>query len=150
MKAAVKDLFIAIAETQVKLKKLDFGISTEIYKGLNGNQTVFEVKPEFWNSGQIGLPYGTKAVYVSGYSEGVSVNASGNIQLLGEMAQFRTDLAGQQKSYRTILVTTGDNSMFYGREYKDYSGHYYSGQHPTGDIWAKVHPVRRACAHLFT
>ncbi|MDI1247251.1 MAG: hypothetical protein PSV13_00065 [Lacunisphaera sp.] len=139
----MKDLYINLDGRRIELRKADFGVSTEIYKGMTGGQSVFEVKDEVWRAANFSLPKGIDGVYVSGYRDGVALTPAGTIKIVGELAAFRTDLAGQQKSYRTLLVSTGDSALFYGEEYKDYPQHYYAGAHPTGEIWGKVHPVTR-------
>ncbi|MDI1337497.1 MAG: hypothetical protein PSU94_15045 [Lacunisphaera sp.] len=145
----MKDLYINLDGRRIELRKADFGVSTEIYKGMIGGQSVFEVKDEVWRAANFSLPKGISGVYVSGYRDGVALTAAGTIKIVGELAAFRTDLAGQQKSYRTLLVSTGDNALFYGEEYKDYPQHYYSGAHPTGDIWGKIHPVTKLAVKTF-
>lgn len=145
----MKDLYIALDGAAVPLRRLDFSLSTEIYKGLATQQTVFEVKPDIWQNTHSRLPEGTQAVYVSGYNPPVPLDLNGNAEIVAELANFRTDLAGQPKNYRTILVSTGDNSLFQGKEFKDYPLHWYQGTHPTGDIWGKMHPVRKTAVSLF-
>jgi hypothetical protein len=145
----MKDLYIALDGAPVPLRRLDFTLSAEIYKGLATQQSVFEVKEEIWRQGNSKLPNGTQAVFVSGYNPPVSLDPQANAKIVGELANFRTDLAGQPKNYRTILVSTGDNSLFQGKEFKDYPLHWYQGAHPTGDIWGKIHPVRRMAVSIF-
>jgi hypothetical protein len=145
----MKDLYINLDGRRIELRKADFGVSAEIYKGMTGGQSVFEVKDEIWRAASFNLPNGIDGVYVSGYQKGVAVNAAGSIRIVGELAAFRTDLAGQQKSYRTLLVSTGNNSIFYGEEFKDYPQHYYVGAHPTGEIWGKLHPVTKLAVKTF-
>ncbi len=145
----MKDLYINLAGSRIDLRRVDFSVSTEIYHGLTGGQSVFEVKEQVWRAANFSLPEGTQAVFVSGYGGAVPLKHDGSVAIMGEMAQFRTDLAGQQKAYRTLLVSTGDNSLFYGREYKDFPAHYYQGTHPTGEIWGKIHPARRLATQAF-
>jgi hypothetical protein len=145
----MKDLYINLDGRRIELRKVDFGLSTEVYKGMTDGQSVFEVKEEVWRAANFNLPKGIDGVYVSGYQNGVALNAAGSIKIVGELAAFRTDLAGQQKSYRTLLVSTGAYSLFYGEEYKDYPQHYYSGAHPTGEIWSKIHPVTKLAVKSF-
>jgi len=145
----MKDLYINLDGRRIELRKADFGVSTEIYKGMTGGQSVFEVKDEVWRAASFNLPKGIDGVYVSGYRNGVALNAAGSIKIVGELAAFRTDLAGQQKNYRTLLVSTGDHALFYGEEHKDYPQHYYAGAHPTGEIWDKVHPVTKLAVRTF-
>jgi hypothetical protein len=146
----MKDLYVSLDGRRIELRKLDLKMGAEIWRGVTGNESVFEVKPEVWSAADNNLPAGIQAVYVSGAERTTPLNAQGSIQVVGELAQFRTDQAGQQKCYRSLLVGSGDNTLYYGSEFKNFPEHYYSGEHPTGDIWGRMHPVTRLAIKVYS
>lgn len=122
----------------MKLTPFDPKIEAAIQSDITAGKVLFELKPEFWSGAATNLPDNTQAVYISGSQPSVPIPKYGGIAAAGEMGVFRVQ-DGQQKSYRFMLVQSG-SSLFYGEEFKNYPDHYYSGAHPTGSIWEKIHP----------
>lgn len=131
-------LYITINGSPVKLSRIDQGIEAAIQSDIAAGGVVFELKSEYWSVATGGLPENPKAVYISGSHPSVPIVSYPDVTAFGQMAVFR-EQEGQQKSYRFLLVESG-NELFYGQEFKKFPEHYYSGSHPTGSIWTKNHP----------
>jgi hypothetical protein len=131
-------LYLTIDGVPVKLAPLDPKIEAAIQSDITAGKVLFELKPEFWSGAANNLPNNTQAVYVSGSHPSVAIPNYGDIAAAGQLGVFR-EQEGQQKSYRFMLVESG-SKLFYGEEFKNYPDHYYSGNHPTGSIWEKMHP----------
>ena len=135
----MKDLYITIDGDRIDLRRLDGKIAGVIKNELDAGKVVFEVAAHFWSGSANNLPNGIQAMYVSGSQSPIRITPGSEIAVAGEVGFFRID-RGQQKVYRNLLVQSGSNCWFFGKEFKDFQGHYYSGSHPTGSIWEKIHP----------
>lgn len=135
----MKDLYVKIGEQRIGLREFDGQIQASIKQGMEAGSVVFELNQSAWSGSESNLPQGVQGVYVSGSYPSIPVKAGSPIAVAGEVAFFRTD-EGQQKAYRNLLVVSGSSQWFFGSEFKDFPEHYYSGSHPTGSIWQKMHP----------
>ena len=135
----MKDLYITIDGARIDLRRLDDNIANAIKSELDENKVVFEVTPNVWSGSANNLPKGIQAIYVSGSQNPIPITPGSEIAVAGELGFFRND-RGQDKAYRNLLVQSGSNDWFYGKEFKDFQGHHYGGSHPTGSIWQKIHP----------
>lgn len=132
-------LYITIDGEPVKLNPFDGRIAAAIKSDVEAGKVVFELKETYWSGSATRLPNNTKAVYVSGSQPNLPVSGCSGVAVAGEVAVFR-EQDGQQKAYRYLLAVSGSNEWFYGEEFKKFPDHYYSGSHPTGSIWQKIHP----------
>ena len=132
-------LYITIDGDPVKLNPFDAKITDAIQADIDAGKVVFELKPQYWSGSANNLPNNTQAVYISGSQPEIPVPGYSGVSLAGQGAVFR-EQAGQQKSYRYLLVKDANNDLYYGEEFKTFPEHYYSGSHPTGSIWQKPHP----------
>lgn len=135
----MKDLYIVIDGEPIGLREFDNQIAQSIKADMDAGRVVFAVDQSVWSGAANNLPNGIQAVYVSGSYPSIPVKQDSEIAVAGEVALFRVE-NGQQKAYRNLLVASGDNRWFYGSEFKDFPDHYYTGPHPTGSIWKKIHP----------